>query len=34
MEDNFLFYIFESWDEEEADMLMTGFRKVDAAFAK
>jgi dTDP-4-amino-4,6-dideoxygalactose transaminase len=34
MEDNFLVYILESWEEEEADMLMNAWRKLDAAFAK
>ena len=34
MEENFLFFILESWEEEEADMVMDAFRKVDAAFAK
>ena len=33
MEDNFLFFIKESWDVEEAEMVMNAFRKVDAAFA-
>ena len=34
MEETFLFFILESWDEEEIDMLVKAFRKVDAAFAK
>lgn len=34
MEKNFLLFIMESWEEEEADMLMEAFRKLDAAFAK
>ena len=34
MEDNFILYIYESWGEEEAEMIMEAFRKVDAAFAK
>ena len=34
MEENFLFFILESWEEEEADMVIEAFRKLDAAFAK
>ena len=34
MEENFLLFIKESWDVEEAEMLMKAFRKLDAAFAK
>ena len=33
MEDNFIFFIKESWDMEEAEMIMNAFRKLDAAFA-
>ena len=34
MERNFILFSHENWDEEEAEMLMKAFRKVDAAFAK
>ena len=34
MEENFILFIYESWGEEEADMIMDAFRKVDAVFAK
>ena len=33
MEENFLLFIRENWDVEEAEMLMNAFRKLDAAFA-
>ena len=32
--ENFICYIMENWDEAEAAMIMEAFRKLDAAFAK
>ena len=32
MDDYFILFIYESWGEEEAEQLLTAFRKLDAAF--